>query len=109
EHPVGAGCIRDVSVLVDPASDVVLRPSFVRFVAALVAPCGGARTTAPSTDAMRLVAGAGPLAAAAALRGRESSTSPVTPWLVALGVLLLLVELVARRPARRRAHIGELA
>ena len=109
EHPVGAGCIRDVSVLVDPASDVALRPSFVHFVAALVAPCGGARATTPSADAMRLVAGAGPLAATDALRGRESSTSPVTPWLVALGVLLLLVELVARRPARRRAHIGELA
>jgi hypothetical protein len=109
EHRVGTGCIRDVSVLVDPASDVTLRPSFARFAAPLVAVCGGDRATAPSTNAMRLVAGTGPLATTAALRGRETSSSLATPWLIGLGALLLAIELVARRPSPARARVGRVA
>jgi hypothetical protein len=109
EHRVGAGCIRDVSVLIDPASDVTLRSSFARFVAPLVEPCGGLRRTTPSAGAMRIIAGTGPLATTAALRGREDSSSSGAPWLIALGVLALAIALVVRRPARGRGRLGELA
>lgn len=109
EHRVGTGCIRDVSVLVDPASDVTLRPSFARFVAPLVAACGGDRTSAHSAAAMHLIAGTGPLATITALRGREALSSPATPWLIGLGVLLLGVELVARRPSPGRTRAGSVA
>ena len=43
----GRGCIRDVGVVIDDASDITLRASFGSFTRALLAPCGGARSTAP--------------------------------------------------------------
>ncbi len=42
EHALGAGCIRDVGVLIDPASDLTLGEPFRQFAAALIAPCDGA-------------------------------------------------------------------
>ena len=51
EHEVG-GCIRDVSVLIDEASDVTLRVPFQRFVQGLLVPCGGARVTQRVSTAM---------------------------------------------------------
>jgi hypothetical protein len=109
EQRVGAGCVRDVSVLVDPASDVTLHASFARFAAAFLSPCGGARDTKPSREAIALIAGTGPLAPADLLRAHEAAKSPLAPWLVALGILLLLIELVARRPARGRALVRDAA
>jgi hypothetical protein len=103
ETPIGAGCVRDVAVLVDPASDVTLREPFRRFAAALLEPCGGARSARRIDDSsLARLAGAGPLAAAKDLRATEAGTSPATPWLLVLGALLLLVELAARRAIGER-------
>jgi hypothetical protein len=109
EQRVGSGCIRDVSVLVDPASDVTLHASFAHFAAALLAPCGGFRDTRPDRKAKTLVAGGGALAAATMLRARAAAASQVAPWLVGLGILLLLIELAARRPARASALARDTA
>ena len=96
EIRAGDGCIRDVGVLVDPASDITLRAPFRRFASALVAPCGGARSARQVDDlTLTRLAGTGRLAAASALRA--SAASALTPWLLIAGAALLLVELAARR------------
>jgi len=98
EIRTGDGCIRDVGVLVDPASDITLRASFRRFASALVAPCGGARSARRADDVtLRRLAGTGRLAAASALRASGSAASTATPWLLIAGAVLLLVELAVRR------------
>jgi hypothetical protein len=98
EIRTGDGCIRNVGVLVDPASDITLRAPFRRFAAALVAPCGGARSSHRADDlTLRRLAGTGRLAAASALRANGSAVSPWTPWLLIAGAVLLLVELAVRR------------
>ena len=101
ERALDAGCIRDVAVLVDPASDVTLRAPFRAFSRALLAPCGGDRAYAPvDSTTLRRLAGSGPLAPARIFRGTADESSRFTPWLLALGALLLLVELAVRRPSR---------
>ena len=50
EHAAGDGCIRDVALLVDDASDVTLRAPFRRFASELVGPCGGPRSARPLSD-----------------------------------------------------------
>lgn len=98
ETQTGLGCVRDVAVLFDPVSDVTLREPFRQFAAALLEPCGGARSSHRVTGAtLTQLAGSGRLAAAGAFRATEASASPATPWLLIVGALLLLVELAARR------------
>lgn len=100
ERALGRGCIRDVGVMLDAASDITLRDPFRRFVARLLEPCGGARRTTPVDAATLAGFGGGngtPLALAAVLRDRSSESSRWTPWLLGLGALLLLVEIVLRR------------
>ena len=46
ERAIGHGCIRDVAIVFDPASDVTLRSSFRDFVRPLLDPCGGSRVAA---------------------------------------------------------------
>jgi hypothetical protein len=102
EQRVGAGCIRDVSVLIDQASDVTLRVPFRRFVEGLLVPCGGARMTVPVKAATVATLAGGPgLAAANALRDPAAVASPWTSWLLALGALLLVAELALRRSTTR--------
>lgn len=102
ETDAGQGCVRDVALLVDPASDLTLRQPFRRFVAALLAPCGGAPSARRLDDSTLVrLAGAGPLASSAAFRGGDESSS-WTPWLLLIGALLLLAELAARRTAANR-------
>jgi len=101
ERPLGAGCIRDVAVLVDPASDVTLRAPFRDFAHALLEPCGGARAFAPAdSQTLSSVSGTGPLAAASVFRGAANESSRYTPWLITLGAALLLAELALRRASR---------
>ena len=101
ERSFGAGCIRDVAVLVDPASDVMLRAPFRDFSRALLEPCGGARAFAPAdSQTLSFIAGTGPLASAGAFRGAANESSRYTSWLLALGAALLLAELALRRASR---------
>jgi hypothetical protein len=102
EHATGMGCVRDVGVLVDQASDLTLRPSFRRFARALLAPCGGPRDFTPLDVGVRTsLARSGPLAASSALRDRAVEASRWSPWLFGLAALLLLAELAMRRAAVR--------
>lgn len=103
EVPSGGGCIRDVSVLVDPASDITLRVPFRRFATALLGPCGGARSARRADDStLSRLAGTGRLAAVSAFRANGRSASAWTPWLLVAGAALLLVELGVRRAVGQR-------
>ncbi|MDB4874618.1 MAG: hypothetical protein JWM41_1064 [Gemmatimonadetes bacterium] len=104
EHTTGNGCIRDVGVLIDQASDVTLRAPFRRFVSALLVPCGGMRSARPASAlALASLAGTGTLASSDAFRDPSTASSPWTPWLLALGALLLIAELAFRRSMSRAA------
>jgi hypothetical protein len=104
EHAVGRGCIRDVGIVFDPASDITLRAPFRQFIARLLEPCGGNRRTRPvDSAAMASIIGGPRLAPASGLRERASESSSWTPWLLSLGAVLLLVELAVRRRDRRLA------
>jgi hypothetical protein len=101
EHAAGDGCIRDVGVLVDDASDVTLRAPFRRFASQLVGPCGGTRSARPLSEAgVAALIGNGGLASARALTDGKTASSRWTPWLLAFAALLLIAELAARRTTR---------
>ena len=98
ERPVGDGCLRDVAILLDPASDLTLRPAFRSFLQGLLGPCGGGRSSTPlPTEVLDSLRGAGPLVPSSVLRDPHETTSPWTAWLLGVGALLLIVELAARR------------
>ncbi|HEX8945818.1 MAG TPA: hypothetical protein VF785_21940, partial [Gemmatimonadaceae bacterium] len=107
EHAVGAGCIRDVGIVLDPVSDLTLRAPFRRFVARLLEPCGGTRRSGRADSALiaSLVGGTrfAALAPAAMLRDRASQSSSWAPWLLVLGAALLLAEMAARKMEKRPA------
>jgi len=107
EHSIGRGCIRDVGIVFDPASDITLRAPFRQFVARLLEPCGGIRRTERADSAViAALAGGSELprfAPATALRDRTTESSSRTPWLLGLGALLLIIEVVVRRMDRRLA------
>jgi Aerotolerance regulator N-terminal len=101
ERSMGAGCIRDVGVLLDQASDLTLREPFRRFAASMLAPCGGTRSSRPIDSSVRAtLAGNGSLAPSSTLRDRATESSRWTPWLLALAALLLIAELAVRRSVR---------
>lgn len=101
ERAFGSGCIRDIAVVVDPASDVTLHTPFQNFSRALIEPCAGSRAFAPVDSAtLSKLAGTGPLAAARSFKIAADESSRFTPWLLALGALLLFAELGLRRPPK---------
>lgn len=98
ERATGAGCIRDVAILIDPRSDASLRQPFRDVARAFLAPCGGSRTSAPvDSTARSALAGPPSLASADEMRDRDGEGSRWTPWLLALGAALLIGELAMRR------------
>jgi hypothetical protein len=102
ETKFGAGCIRDVGILIDGASDLTLHAPFRSFVSALLDPCGGAADNGALTSAqMASLTGPAGLAPAASLRDPATASSNATPWLLAIGAVLLIVELAVRRGSRR--------
>ena len=104
EHTLGAGCVRDVAVLFDPAGDATLRPAFRDFVRPLLAPCGGSRDAAPMAEpALATLSGSGALASSNALRDRSNETSRWTPWLLLAVAALLIAELAMRRSEKMAA------
>lgn len=102
EDRLTGGCVRHVGVGIPLAGDITLRAPFVRFLGAMVEPCGGARTATLSDSTLGWMAGAGPLASARALAAKAPAESNrLAAWLLAAAILLLLVELAVRY--RRRA------
>jgi hypothetical protein len=104
ERATGAGCVRDVGIVFDPASDATLRRPFRDLVKPLLAPCGGSDSATPlGATTPAALAGSGPLAAAGALRDPSSETSRWTPWLLFAGAALLILELAMRRSRKAPA------
>ncbi|MGH7654624.1 MAG: hypothetical protein ACREN6_08175, partial [Gemmatimonadaceae bacterium] len=97
EQPLGRGCVRTIGVGVPAVGDITLRPAFMAFARALLAPCAGAGVSAPAPDSVaRRFARGGPAAVAASLRPADES-SPLAPWLLGVALLLLVGELFVRR------------
>ncbi len=94
------GCIRDVAFDFPSAGDAPLRESARRLLAFVATACekGEART---ELDAMQLnsLRGAGALLATSAVARPGLARSQATPWLLAAGALLLILELGVRRRA----------
>lgn len=93
EVALGAGCIREAAIPVDPVGDVALRESFRGIAATLTSPCGGPRDLAPADLASLLPVGrpAGGANVAAADTGRLAA------WLALAALAVLLVEQLIRR------------
>lgn len=92
ERALGGGCVREVGVRAPEAGDVQLSAAFRSFDATLSAPCGSPRFDADT-------AWLAPSRAAAPLTLQPAISSPWAPWLMALGMLLLVAELYVRRRA----------
>jgi hypothetical protein len=98
ERSVGDGCIRDVGVIV-PEGDVVLRPSFARFLSSLSVACGSAPVSlaAVPDSLLHVLRGGGETAVSAARSAPESAqSSPLAPWLLASALALLAAEMFLR-------------
>jgi hypothetical protein len=54
ESGLGAGCVRDVAIPVDPVGDLALRDAFRAFARSMLEPCGGARDFTPVPDSALL-------------------------------------------------------
>lgn len=104
EDRLTEGCVRHVGVGIPLAGDITLRAPFVRFLGAMVEPCGGARTATLSASTLGWLTAAGPLASARALAAEAPAESNrLAVWLLAAAVLLLLVELAVRSRLRTAA------
>jgi hypothetical protein len=97
ERRYGNGCVRSVGVGIPAAGDLTLRPPFAHFLAAMLAPCGGARGAVLPDSALPWLRAEGALADGPMLAAAASSSSPLTKWLLLLATLLLAIEQVVRR------------
>jgi hypothetical protein len=98
EWDSSTSCVRSVAVPADGSGDILLRPGFIRFTAALSVPCRHA-AAAPDTGLARTMTGSGGLANSAQFLPASDTESLLAPWLIVLAILLAIVEM-ALRPAR---------
>ncbi len=97
ERSLGAGCERDVAIPVALRGDLALRAAAQHLVAALTAPCGGARRLAPLPDSLtNVLRGAGALWPSRSVPRREAHLVPASAWLLAAALLGLLAESALR-------------
>jgi hypothetical protein len=102
EHALDGGCVRHVGVGIPVAGDLTLRAPFVRFLAAMVEPCGGARRAPLPDSVLTRLAGDGPLSSARVLAaGAAADADRLAFWLLALALVLLVAELAVRGRAER--------
>ena len=95
EVALGAGCVRDVSIGVDPVGDIALRDSFRGLVSALTQPCGGARDFAAVPDSAIL-----PRAKVESGSRLAAPDSRLPPILAVAALVMVAIEQLLRR--RRR-------
>jgi len=92
----GSTCTRSIAVPIDSSGDMLLRPSFATFRAALMAPCRRI-ASAPDSGAATMLASAGRLAAAGQFPPSVDVASPLARWLAAIAIALAIIEMVLRR------------
>ncbi len=98
ESALRDGCVRNVAVSFPARGDLALGESARRFVAALSAPCGGARDHAPIGEAqLAVLRGEREGDAARVLAHGDGRENRAVPWLLAGAALVLLLELIMRR------------
>lgn len=98
EHTLGAGCERDVGIPIPVHGDVALRPSVLRLVRQLSAPCGGPRgAEALSAAQLESLRGGGAMLASASIPFRDEGRTPASLGLLVAAGVLLLLELLLRR------------
>ncbi len=106
ESATPAGCVRSVSFALASRGDAVLRPSFVRFVKDLSAPCYTADRTPPSAEVLAALTGSGGLAPTSRIAPEAARMTPIVPWLLAAAFMLALLELWIRRIHRTNEEHG---
>jgi hypothetical protein len=97
ERQVGAGCLRSVGIGVPESGDLTLRTPFADLLTGLVVACGGRREGVVGDSVLASASDDGPLAAASVFVGDGTERSPLTPWLLAMGLALLIAEQLLRR------------
>ncbi len=97
ERPVASACLRSVGIGLPESGDLTLRSPFGHFLGSLVSPCGGRRDRALADSLLASSRDTLPLALASVLAGEGNERSPLTPWLLASALLLLIAEQILRR------------
>jgi len=100
EAPLGRGCIREVTIPVDPVGDVALRASFRGVVDALTEPCGGARHFATDSVILRHEVSKDLLSTNKQQILRSAQDDIVGVWLAVVALAVLIAEQLLRASAR---------
>jgi hypothetical protein len=98
EWQQNSGCVRSVSIPVNPVGDLSLSTTFVRFAAAMSRVCAAAVPyTGISQAEVGSLAGTGRLAPRDAFEPRDHVRSTLAPWLLGMALILAVAELFVRR------------
>jgi aerotolerance regulator-like protein len=97
ERDSAAACMRSLAIPMDSTGDMPLRPSTIRFVASLDAPCQQGTGTTDSTVS-NMLAGGGRLARSGEFPPASDIDSPLARWLAAIAIILAIADMVLRRP-----------
>ena len=111
------GCVRSVTVSVNPVGDLPLQTSFTRFVREMAGPCVADKIVPTASPAqVASLTGAGGLASRDSFEPRDDVRSALAPWLIGLGLVAALAELFVRRrrdevvaSVRPQAKVGKAA
>lgn len=98
EQMTNGECLRSLSFSLPTVGDAILRPSFIRFLAALKTPCGlGHDITPMSPEALAALQGPEHLTAVSSVKPRITKENPYVFWLLLAALILALFELLVRR------------
>ncbi len=103
ETRLGAGCMREVGILLPLRGDLPLHAPFQRIARQLLAPCGvrSAEIAADSASVNNVLGGSRASAPSAVLRGEGDQASPMAKWLLLIALAAAVLELVVRARARQ--------
>ena len=103
EIPLGAGCMRSVTVIVPSTGDLALTPAFRRFAEQLAGPCTSGDGWAAASDSAvsTVLPAAGVRDAAGTISAADTtrSDSTIAAWLLGAAMAAAVVELLVRRGA----------
>lgn len=102
EIPSDDGCVRSVAIPIASAGDLVIRPDFASLVSELSRDCVRQTSLIPAEPVrIALLRGVGGFAAGESFEAPGDVHSDIAPWLLALAIAAMLVELTVRRRQRR--------